>query len=210
MKFISLDISTKTGWAYWETDGVELRLLEYGVTDKLECPKGMVYPEDYVLWSKQVFSNVMIQAVGDRQFNALVMEDTTKGSRDAGAQRILEWIHYHVAEEVIKMKRSPVPHPTGFLGSFYLQTGEWRQIMGCIMTSEEKRRNKSVRRQNAEGSKVAKDPGGKRIGKISKKHVNIRRVKEIFGIEFMMKDEDKADAILLGAAAFRKLFKSKA
>jgi hypothetical protein len=80
------------------------------------------------------------------------------------------------------------------------------------MTKEEKLRNKKVREHNiaeaiANNGKItkrARDKDGNVIGKISKKHVNIRRANEIFGAflekPLVKKDEDRADALLLAYA----------
>ena len=38
------------------------------------------------------------------------------------------------------------------------------------------------------------------VGKKGRKHVAIRRVAELFGIELLRKEEDAADALLLGLA----------
>ena len=71
------------------------------------------------------------------------------------------------------------------------------------MTKEEKKQNAQIRKKKkATGATVVKNEEGKRIGKIGKKHVNVRRANELFGLELKLKDEDRADAILLGYAYF--------
>jgi len=72
------------------------------------------------------------------------------------------------------------------------------------MTKEESKHNKKVKlyKETHGDTKVAYDEKGKRIGKLGKKHINVRRANEVFGkflkTPLRKKDEDIADSLLLG------------
>jgi hypothetical protein len=209
MRFISLDISSNIGWAYFEVSEGKLSLLERGQIQQVEIDKNLTYPESYLDWSQRIWDQIWRTVLVNRQFENIITEETSKGSKDAHSQKLLEWIHKHLAEYAVKDLKSN----DGKLHSIrYLQTGEWRTTAGCIMTAEEKRRNKKVRttrkRGEAEGKKVVLvEIAGEKVGLVGKKHVALRRVQEIFGIELMMKENDQADALLIGYAAFKRFFK---
>jgi hypothetical protein len=206
LKFIVLDLSSKTGWAHFEVGPSGLFLLNRGQLDQVPMDKNLKYPLNYISWSLRIFDKVYDEILAFNQFDAVVIEETAKGSKDAHAQKLLEWVHFHVAKFIVERN----------IESYYLQTGEWRQTAGCQMTKEEKKRNKRVRDVRkaaaAKGEKVVLveiAPGQKKVGKVSKKHVTIRRVKEIFNIDLKVKENDTADALLIGYAAYQRFFKNK-
>jgi lipopolysaccharide export system protein LptC len=71
------------------------------------------------------------------------------------------------------------------------------------MSKEESKHNKVVKAYKGKHkTKIAYDESGKRIGRLTRKHINVRRANEVFG-EFLteplrMKDEDAADSLMLG------------
>lgn len=200
LRILSLDMSTKTGWALIvsKQEGVELE--NYGQITGISEPEGQ-YPANYVDWAYTCFGKI-VEIIDNEAPDMLVIEETVAGSKSVYSQKILEFIHFLVA----KMIRD-----TGIKVRYFL-TGEWRSLVGCLMTTAERLQNKKVRAHNqAEAiansgaiTKRARDKDGKVIGKISKKHVNIRRANEIFGTyldrPLVKKDEDSADALLLAYA----------
>ena len=197
MKFIVLDISSKTGWAYFESTPQGLVLLERGQRPQVEMLKHFSYPLNYLNWAQNIWDDIYDSVLSRRQFDAIVIEETAKGSKDAHAQKLLEWVHKHAAEFVVK---NDVP-------AYYLQTGEWRQIAGCQMTKEEKKRNQKVRKgRKALGRSSLIEIDGKKVGLVGKKHVTIRRVNELFGLNLRVKENDVADALALGYAAYIRFF----
>lgn len=195
-RILSLDMSSKTGWACITSSDEGLKLEEYGMIQKSSEPDGK-YPANYVVWAHQVFGE--IQKLIERfKPDALVIEETVAGSKQVYSQKILEWIHFLVASYI---KSSNIE-------AVYLLTGQWRAETGCVMTKEEKKKNKDVRdfkkKVEAEtGTKpmAAYDISGKRIGLVGKKHVNVRRANEVYGAflkrPLQKKDEDEADALML-------------
>jgi len=102
--------------------------------------------------------------------DVLVIEETSKGSKNAMSQKILEWTHFLLAQKI----------KTSNIKAVYIMTEEWRREIGCKMSDEEKLRNKQVRdykksyhKRNGKKTTVAYDINGKRIGLIGRKHVNI-------------------------------------
>ncbi len=190
-RVLALDISTKTGWASMVStkDGIELEA--YGTVAQIHQPPGQ-YPSSFVDWAYSVFEE--IDKLIDRFApDTLVIEETVAGSKGVYTQKILEFIHFLVAKLIKETK----------IRAIYLLTGEWRSQVGCKMTKEESRHNKAVKKYKEENdTSVAYGVDGKRVGKLTKKHINVRRANEVFGAflkaPLRKKDEDTADSLLLG------------
>lgn len=196
---LSLDVSTKTGWAAAISSDNQLNLIDYGTIPQIHCPEG-AYPVVFVDWANLCFTEIK-KLIDSFKPDILVIEETSKGSKNAMSQKILEYIHYDLAKYI---------RETG-IKSVYIMSGAWRREIGCQMTQEEKVRNKEVRTYKKKNkTTIAYDKNGKRTGLISKKHVNIRRVMEILGdqlrVPLKRKDEDQADGLgLLIAYHFRRV-----
>lgn len=189
-RILSLDISTKTGWAsiVSSADGVELE--SYGTVPQIHEPDG-TYPESYVTWAYLVYGEIE-KLIETWAPDVLVIEETVAGSKAVYTQKILEWIHFLVARFIKETS----------IRAIYLLTGAWRSETGCVMTKEESKHNKAVKAyKDQHGGSVAYNESGKRIGRLTKKHVNIRRANEVFGkflrAPLRKKDEDTADSLLL-------------
>jgi Holliday junction resolvasome RuvABC endonuclease subunit len=191
IKILSLDMSTKTGWSLAETGyGTYYNLIDGGTLTKRNLPE-LDYPKDYLEWAHLCVKDIF-KLMDTHTPDEIVIEETSKGSKNNMSQKILEFIHFLVATEIVKRN----------IKTTYYRTEEWRRICGCILTADEKKRNKVVRQSHKQGNKNVKDPKGKRIGKVGKKHVNVRRANELFDLNLQLKDEDRADAILMGYAHF--------
>jgi YD repeat-containing protein len=187
-------MSTKTGWASMVStkDGIELEA--YGTLPQIheEQVPGK-YPVKYVEWAKMCFAQIE-ELIEQHAPDTLVIEETVAGSKAVYTQKILEWIHYLVAKFIKETN----------INAIYLLTGQWRSEVGCKMTKEESKHNKKVTAYKAANgdTRVAYDESGKRIGKLTKKHINVRRANEVFGkflsAPLKKKDEDTADSLLLG------------
>ena len=184
-------MSTKTGWACMVSSADGIHLEAYGQIPQIHTPDG-TYPENFVDWAYQIYA-VIVDLVDTHAPDVLVIEETAAGSKAIYTQKILEWIHFLVAKMIKECHIKAV----------YLMTEEWRRATGCVMSKEESKRNKEVKKQKqATGTSIARDANGKRIGKITRKHVNVRRANEVFGqflkVPLRKKDEDTADSLLLG------------
>lgn len=189
-RVLSLDISSKTGWALLLSDDNSYDLEAYGHIKKTTKPEGE-YPGNYVAWAYQCFGEI-VKLVDTHQPTVLVIEETASGSKNIYSQKILEFIHFLVARMVSQL---------GFK-VMYLMTEEWRRLAGCQMTKEESKHNKSVKKfKDKNNTSIAYDEKGKRVGKLTRKHINVRRANELFGKwlkePLKMKNEDTADALLL-------------
>lgn len=192
-RILALDLSTKTGWASMVSTKDGIVLETFGQVPAIHMPEGP-YPNSFVDWAYQVFGEIM-KLVDQYAPDVLVIEETCSGSKSVYSQKILEFSHFLLAKFIKDSKIKAV----------YLLTGAWRSEVGAKMTKEESKHNKTVKKYKEENeTKVAYDTNGKRIGKLTKKHINIRRANEIFGIftkePFRKKHEDLCDALLLGFA----------
>ena len=190
-RVLTLDISSKTGWASLVStkDGIELEA--YGTLPAIHQPDGQ-YPSSMVDWAYLCYAEIMI-LVDRFAPDVLVIEETVAGSKAVYTQKFLEWVHFLVAKFI---KESSIK-------ATYLLTGAWRSEVGCLMTKEESKHNKAVREYKKKNqTSIAYNEKGKRIGKLTKKHINVRRANEVFGqylkTPLKKKDEDTADSLLLG------------
>ena len=197
-RILSLDMSTKTGWALLvsKNDGT-YELEQYGRVPQIHMPDGP-YPGSFIEWAHSCFDRIMV-IIKQTMPDVLVIEETSAGSKAVYTQKILEYIHFLIAQFIA----------SGNIKAIYIMSEQWRRETGCVMSKEEKKKNKEVRDYKKKkaietGVKptVAKDKDGKRIGIVGRKHVNVRRANEVFG-KFLKeplkrKDEDTADSLLLG------------
>lgn len=185
MKILSLDISTKTGYAYFE-DG---KLKEYGLI-QLKDKEGNVkkvddfgsYPENYQLYTLEIANKIkqkMESIVSDDfwEDGMIVIEETTK-SKAVYTQKMLEFIHCQFIRHL---------SGKGYMIK-YVKTGEWRKVAKLVLSKKDKEQNKLVRAKKARGI-------------ITKKHLSVRKANELFDLHLKLKDNDIADALVLGWAA---------
>jgi hypothetical protein len=191
-RILALDMSTKTGWASMVSTDSGIELEEYGTLPQIPQITGQ-YPVNFVDWAYECFKPI-VELIDRFAPDTLVIEETVAGSKGVYSQKILEWIHFLVAKYIKETS----------IKSIYFLTGSWRSEVGCKMTKEESKHNKKVKafKESHENTRVAYDEDGKRIGKLTKKHINVRRANEVFGqflkIPLRKKDEDTADSLLLG------------
>lgn len=190
-RILSLDVSSKTGWASMVSSDSGIELEAYGMIPAIHQPEGP-YPSVFVDWAQLCFNEVNKLVIRFKP-DVLVIEETCAGSKGVYSQKILEFTHYLLAKFI---KESNIK-------SVYLLTGAWRSEVGAKMTKEESKHNKEVKKYKEQNkTKIAYDIKGKRVGKLTKKHINIRRANEVFG-QFLKeplrkKNEDEADSLLLG------------
>lgn len=195
-RVLALDMSTKTGFAVVDIEDKGFNLVVAGTLEKISEPNIPPYPVNYLHWARQCFSKIeeLFDAYNP---DAVVVEETAKGSKNNMSQKIVEFIHAELALYFEKCDKRGKVYPR----TYYL-TEEWRRICGCVMSDQEKKQNAEVRKQKKKKIAVCKDKDGKRIGLVGKKHVNVRRANEVYGLELILKDEDRADALLLAHAYY--------
>lgn len=190
MIILALDISTKTGWALFDTTQPDL-LIETDVVDwKEKSPlslkyKGKNHPTDF-LWFVNRYTKELIMTIAQYNPDVIVTEQTNKG-RNRWSQKLLEWIHYVICNN--------------FPDILYIDTSEWRKILGIRLSKDEKKTNRRITKANREDKALAEQEGRKKKivkGKTDTKKLAIRYAEERFGLSMMVKDNDQADAICIG------------
>jgi hypothetical protein len=181
MRVLALDASTKSGWALF-VDGklsesgalAPVKIEDFNVNkDPQKSPK---YPYNIVAGAEKIAELVHEQLVIHWPLDMVVIENTNKG-RNRHTQRILEFIHFTLLK-LLWLNKQPM---------VYMDTSEWRSLVGMWMSKEDLKNNREVK-------------SGKKRGKISKKHLAVRMVNERYGKKLKLKDNDEADAILMGQA----------
>jgi hypothetical protein len=184
MRILALDLSTKTGWALFE----EALLIESGNIPQEKIADFNVnadpnfsplYPWNMIDGAWRLRDRVM-DLVQLKEPERVVIENTVKG-RNRHTQRILEWIHLAV------LLRLQEEFPRSANAIAYMDPSEWRKILDMRLSKDQKKNNRDV-------------SAGKKRGRIGKKHLSVAMVNEKFGKKLKLKDNDEADAILLGLA----------
>lgn len=191
MYTLSLDISSNTGWAILNSENKSLKAWGNIWNDKVVHEFGE-YPWSYLLAAQSISENI-VKLVTQFKPNCIVIEETNK-AKARYTQKFLEFIHCCVLKELYASSPASV---------FYISTSIWRRQVGIELTKEQKKQNAklSKAKSKAGGSLTPaqkKDLGIK--GKITKKHIAVTEVNRRFGLDFKQKDNDVAEAILLGVA----------
>ena len=186
MRTLALDLSTSTGWALFSDSTPEsygshkIHIADFNVNDYPEREK--VYPFNIVDAANEV-SYFVIALVMEFEPDIIVIENTVRG-RNRHTQRALEFIHKAVLDNLQFVKHKVK----------YTDVSKWRSLLKMYLTPEDKKHNKTKDSRTILNSLITAR------GKITKKHLAIRKVFELFGIELKMNQNDIADALLLGFA----------
>lgn len=193
MRVLSLDLSTKTGWAYFE-DG-ELQecgtiFIERSKATKDEWPYREGYPWDYIKTSRNVVNSIATLFFSFSP-DVIVVEETT-GSSNNYSQKILEFIHHDLLMLLSMGERK--------IDVKYIRTGVWRKIVGATQCSEERKWNSKISRiKKKTGSRLAKIDG-KVTRKKDRKDYALRAFEGHFGKKLDRELNDACDAALVGLA----------
>lgn len=180
MHILSLDISTKTGWAYFEKGVLKDSGLFKIDTSNLWLTKKPTthpeYPLNFLKASEEMGQK--IQGLLDtKEPHLVVIENVTLG-RNRDAQRILEFCHKAALDRCV----------TKGVKVVYMNPSKWRSICKIKFSEEEKEKNKQVKL-------------GMLKGKVSKKHLSVNFANNRFGLNLKVSTgNDIADAINLGLA----------
>jgi hypothetical protein len=187
MRVLALDASTKTGWALF-VDGqlaesgelAPIKVENFNVQDR-ETQKKPEYPWNVIEAAVRVGHIVCDLVVSHFPVDVVVIENTNKG-KNRHTQRLLEFIHLEILHQLDRMRKDKALRDIK-----YMDTSEWRSIVGLWMSKDDKKNNRDV-------------SAGKKRGKVTKKHLAVRLVNEMFGKKLKLKQNDQADAILMGLA----------
>ena len=196
-RLLSLDISSRTGWAIFDADGSNITLNSYSNIDfKKLTPLKMKYkadetnhPYDFIDFSLMVAGS-MLDIIKAQNITHIVIEQTNSG-RDRYRQKLLEFLHYALADLIRKSGLE--------ISINYMDTSEWRGYLEIRLSKEERKNNKVLAKQKANGEiKIMK-------GKMDAKKLALKYVKDNFDLDFKMKENDIAEAICMGLSFLKKL-----
>ena len=199
---MSIDLSLKPGWAHYR-DGklIGLGTLFLGA----ETRDFGTYPHSFIRCAEYVIERLFTEVINPAGAQQIVVEESNPG-REVYSQKKLEFLHYALIKSA-HLREIPV---------VYIRTGEWRRLVEARQNAEEKRVNgkiyRSKQKRNAaidadsslsdeQKKKLKAAPikiDGKVAGRRGRKHVSVRLANELFGLQLKLKDEDAADAALLG------------
>lgn len=180
MTTLSLDLSSKTGWALFN-DG---KYIESGVLDKVaildfdmknEPNKSIHYPLNIITAAEEVGTKVKT-LIESKKPDFIVLENSTKG-RNRHSQRFIEFMHFCVLKQIIQLQ----------IKFSYLDPSQWRSALDIRLSNEDKKNNRLVTQ-------------GKKRGKVNRKHLALRYVEDTFGLKLKVYQNDIADAICLNKA----------
>lgn len=178
-RILSLDLSTKSGWAVFQ-DGIleksgeleQVKVVNFNVNDKPWTQPE--YPWN-IMNAAHAISGDIEKLILQENPTFIVIENSVKG-KNSQTQRLIEWFHFTVLS-VIKLQ---------FLPMAYMLPSAWRSAVNLRLSKDEKKNNREV-------------SAGKKRGKITRKHLSVNMVNELYPeLELILKHNDRADAILLG------------
>jgi Holliday junction resolvasome RuvABC endonuclease subunit len=178
-RILSLDLSTKSGWAVFQNGVLEksgelekVNIVNFNVNDKPWTQPE--YPWN-VMQAARLISEDVEKLILQEKPTFIVVENSVKG-KNSQTQRLIEWFHFTVLT-VIKLQ---------FLRMAYMLPSAWRSAVNLRLSKDEKKNNREV-------------SAGKKRGKITRKHLSVNMVNELYPhLELILKNNDQADAILLG------------
>jgi hypothetical protein len=183
MRILSLDISSKTGFALHDNENllehglIRVEIKDFNVND--DPNKQPAYPKNLKDAAREM-ADLLLVLIQRTNPQEIVIENTVKG-KNRHTQRLLEWLHFAVIENIYSINRD----------FHYLDPSEWRSILEIRLSKEDKKNNRMVSK-------------GKKRGRVTKKHLAVRTANELYGLKLKVKDNDMADAILLGRAFFER------
>lgn len=188
VRILALDLSTNPGWALYELQAL-------GSVPKPSCfgelsfprPDGY-YPFVYLLWAKRAIDGVF-QILDSSRPDIVVLEETTASS-NSYSQKILEFLHFEFLQRIV---HRPIP-------VVYVRDGVWKKQTGATQNAAERKHNAKVARIKKKTGKRLAKIDGKVVGRLDRKSYTVRAANEMFALSLTKKQNNTADAILLGAA----------
>lgn len=199
-RVLVFDISGSTGFAEFDTEN-PAKPLDYGIIKLERTAKSYApHPWGYVV-AAIALARRFVEMVKAKQPDVVVVEETN-GARARFTQKFLEYCHFAFLSALDQAAATWVGIPK----VVYVNTSDWRRKMDVRLTPEDKRQNAKLSRNKRKaadkGEKLDKKALGIR-GRVTIKHVAIRRANELFGLGLIAKDDDIADALLIGSAYLR-------
>jgi len=201
LRWISLDISTNTGFAIFEDE----ELTHYGrFTYKVSNYKANIksykdFPEEYpinFMETAQKLAEKSLKIILENKCEFVIIEHP-ESAKQRLSQRILEWTHYALTLLLVEYK---IPFK-------YILVKDWRNQVNCYLRHWEEHRKfnqqvKAAKRKavpTEKGNRIAKIDG-KRVGAINQKKLSIIIANQHYGLS--VNDDNIADAINIGRGAW--------
>jgi len=204
-KWISLDISTNTGFAVFIADSTEKRYIldSYGLINakiidyKSDIKKYTDFPDSYptnFLYTSMVLAREIRTLLIEEKADFVVLEHTEKGKQRL-SQRTLEWYHYAICNMLLERK---MPFK-------YLLVSDWRKEVNCyikhwpehIAYNKQIKAAKKIAKPTKTGRILARIDG-KVVSKVDQKKLSILIANQAYGLD--ISDDNIADAINIGTA----------
>lgn len=204
MDLLSLDLSTHTGWAFYQSGvlskvgSFDVKIENYVTNVKKWTDLPRVYPYNHINSADDVAERCL--QLWDSFKRPNVIAEHTEGSKHRISQRTLEFIHYAVFTELGNQGCQPR----------YLLNSDWRKHCKCYLKEwpEYQKWNKEVSKAK---KKAKPTKSGARVAKINGKIVSPVDAKKLSIIiakknhpqfeEQIGSNDNIADAINLGDAA---------
>jgi hypothetical protein len=177
MKVLSLDVSSKTGYAVFENGTYKssgslpkIAIEDFNVNK--DPDKSPLYPWN-IIDAADTMAQSMLALYSEHKPDVIIIENTVKG-RNRHVQRYLEFLH----SAILRTLR-PLNKPI-----HYMDPSAWRSLVGLKLNKDQKKSNQEVSK-------------GLKRGRIGKKHLSVNMVNEKYGLGLKLKDNDQADACLL-------------
>jgi hypothetical protein len=199
MRILVLDISGSTGFAVFDSSDPS-KPVEYGVIKLEKTAKSYgPHPWGYVVAAANLADKLATKTSETRP-DVVVVEETN-GARARFTQKFLEYCHLaFLSMTYSRLGGESLPRVA------YVNTSDWRRKMDVRLTPDDKRQNarlsRGKRKAANKGEKLDKKALGIR-GRVTIKHAAIRVCNSLFSLNLQAKDDDIADALLIGAAYLR-------
>lgn len=135
MKLLCLDLSTNAGWALLNQGQlIKFGNIRYKVVGDHECPS---YPRNYIKMANDIASECW-NLIYEHNPDFVIVEETNKG-KNRYWQKQLEFIHFAFNSIVQKNQ----------IGNNvrYIDTSEWRSLLGLKIDKEQRAQNNEVKKQ---------------------------------------------------------------
>jgi len=186
MIVLGLDLSSHTGWSLFK-DG---NLLGFGILNiKHQSDE---YPWGIYDWAIKTADEILKVCAQYNFVDKFVIEQTNLG-RNRIHQTFLEWLHFGILHKFFQNNLIEKIE--------YVDTFKWRKKLQLQLTKEQKKQNKFVVQQHQNGQKNVLQ-NGKRIGRVTPKHLAVAYANNTFSLNLKHKDNDMADAICIGHSFF--------
>jgi len=184
VKVLSLDLSSHCGWAVLEDD----HILTYGKID-IPC-KDNSFPFGISAWAKSTAETIF--ELIDANPTDKVLIERSNSSKFRNSQNYLDFMHAYLIDILLD---------EGYSNKvIYIDSSHWRKVIGMKLNDAQKKQNKLAKQANKNKTILRVD--GKRVGKITKKHLSVYYVNNKYNLSLKLKDNDIADCLSLASSYF--------